>query len=87
MEILSLDSSVKDFEPLWALDGGDDGLKFYRSIIKYWKIVLREDGFLLFEVGEGQAEAVKEMLLSAGFASVDTRQDTLGTERVVIGKM
>ncbi len=87
MEILSLDSSVKDFEPLWALDGGDDGLKFYRSIIKYWKIVLREDGFLIFEVGEGQAEAVKEMLLSAGFASVDTRQDTLGTERVVIGKM
>ena len=48
---------------------------------------LKPGGWLLFEVGEGQAEAVKEMILSAGFASADTRKDTLGVERVVIGKM
>lgn len=87
VDILTLESSVKDYEPLWALDGGEDGLKFYRSVIKYWKIVLREDGLLLFEVGEGQADPVKEMLLSAGFAEAETRLDTLGTERVVIGRM
>ena len=84
-ELLELDSSVRDYEPIWALDGGEDGLKFYRSIIKYWKSLLKPDGCILFEVGEGQAEAVKEMLLSAGFRSVSSRKDTLGTDRVVIG--
>lgn len=86
-EILTLDSSVRDFEPIWALDGGDDGLRFYKAIIKYWKSLLRSGGALLFEVGEGQAEDVKEMLLSAGFRSVSTRLDTLNVERVVIGIM
>ena len=84
-ELLELDSSVRDYEPIWALDGGEDGLKFYRSIIKYWKSLLKPDGCILFEVGEGQAETVKEMLLSAGFRSVSSRKDTLGTDRVVIG--
>ncbi len=85
-EIIGLDSSVRDYEPIWALDGGDDGLKFYRGIIKYWKTILKEDGCILFEVGEGQSEAVGEMLLSAGFRSVSYRKDTLGTDRVVIGR-
>ena len=82
-----LDPSVRNFEPSWALDGGKDGLKFYKAIIKYWKSVLRPGGYLLFEVGEGQAESVKEMLLTGGFRSVSSKFDTLGVERVVIGKM
>jgi release factor glutamine methyltransferase len=86
-EILTLDSSVRDYEPIWALDGGKNGLKFYKSIIKYWKSLLPEGGFLLFEVGEGQAEPVREMLLSAGFRSADTRVDTGGVQRVVFGVM
>lgn len=86
-EILGLDGSVRDYEPLWALDGGKDGLDFYRSIIKYWKVLLKDKGYILFEVGEGQAEEVIGMLRSAGFSSVDTRKDTLGTERVVIGRL
>ena len=86
-EILTLDPSVRDFEPIWALDGGSDGLKFYKAIIKYWKSLLRSGGALLFEVGEGQAEPVKEMLLAGGFRSVSTKLDTLGVERVVIGIM
>ncbi len=86
-EIMTLDSSVRDFEPIWALDGGEDGLRFYRSILKYWKSLLRPGGYLLFEVGEDQAEEVREMILSAGFAAADTRKDTLGVERVVIGRM
>lgn len=85
-EIETLDSSVKDYEPVFALDGGADGLKFYKAIIKYWKSVLRDGGELLFEVGEGQAEAVAEMLLAAGFRATETRLDTQGIERVVIGR-
>ena len=86
-EIMTLDPSVRDFEPIWALDGGPDGLKFYKAIITHWKALLRSGGALLFEVGEGQAEPVKEMLLAGGFRSVSTRLDTLGVERVVIGIM
>lgn len=86
-EINTLDSSVKDYEPVWALDGGQDGLKFYKAIIKYWKSLLRPGGFLLFEVGEGQAQAVSEMLQAAGFSYTDTRKDTLGIDRVVFGRM
>lgn len=86
-EILTLDSSVRDYEPVWALDGGKDGLRFYKGIIKYWKSVLRPGGWLLFEVGEGQAETVKDFLLAGGFEDADTRRDTAGTERVVFARI
>lgn len=86
-DMRKLDPSVRDFEPAWALDGGKDGLKFYKSIIKFWKALIRPGGFLLFEVGEGQAESVKEMMLTGGFRSVSSKLDTLGVERVVIGRM
>lgn len=86
-EIALLDRSVKDYEPIWALDGGEDGLRFYKAIIKYWKSLLRPDGFLIFELGEGQADDVAGMLMAAGFGSCLISKDTLGVERVVIGKM
>lgn len=86
-EIPGLDRSVRDYEPIWALDGGEDGLRFYKAIIKYWKSILRPGGFLVFEVGEGQAKEVSEMLMSAGFSRTATRKDTQGIDRVVIGKM
>ncbi|MCR5090449.1 MAG: peptide chain release factor N(5)-glutamine methyltransferase [Oscillospiraceae bacterium] len=85
-EIMSLDCSVRDHEPIWALDGGEDGLKFYRGIIKHWKTVLRPGGLIILEVGEGQAVPVKEMLLSGGFSEAEFRQDTAGIDRVVVGK-
>lgn len=85
-ELIELDSSVRDYEPLGALDGGEDGLDFYRAIIKYWTITLRPNGQMMFEVGENQAEAVEKILLDAGYVSVDTRLDTLGVKRVVIGR-
>ena len=84
-EIETLDASVRNYEPIWALDGGEDGLKFYRGIIKHWKTVLRPGGLIFFEVGEGQSPAVQDMLLSAGFSETTTRKDSGGTERVVIG--
>ncbi|MDD6089598.1 MAG: peptide chain release factor N(5)-glutamine methyltransferase [Clostridiales bacterium] len=86
-EIPVLDRSVRDFEPVWALDGGEDGLRFYKGIIKYWKSLLRPGGSLFFEVGEGQAKAVSEMLMAAGFASTQTKKDTQMIDRVVIGKI
>ncbi len=86
-EIAGLDSSVRDYEPIWALDGGEDGLRFYKAIIKYWKSLLRPEGFLIFETGEGQADDVADMLMAAGFASCSVRKDTRGIERCVIGRM
>jgi len=59
----------------------------YKSIIKYWKTLLRPGGSIIFEVGEGQAETVKDMLLSAGFRTAYTRKDTLDVDRAVIGTM
>lgn len=85
-ELIELDCSVRDYEPMTALDGGEDGLDFYRAIIKYWTITLRANGLMMFEVGEGQAQDVSQMLLAAGYVSVETRKDTLGFDRVVIGK-
>lgn len=86
-EIAGLDCSVRDYEPIWALDGGPDGLRFYKGIIKYWKSLLNDEGWLLFEVGEGQADAVEEMLQSAGFNYTERRKDSLGIDRVVIGRI
>ena len=86
-DIMELEPSVRDYEPIWALDGGEDGLKFYRGIIKHWKQVLRRGGLLLFEVGEDQASSVQEMMMNAGFAEAEYRQDTAGINRVVVGRL
>ena len=86
-EIQTLDPSVRDFEPMMALDGGEDGYMFYRSIIRKWKRLLKPDGWMLFEVGEGQADYVKEHLRRAGFRRVTAIKDTGCTERVVAGQL
>lgn len=85
-EMESLDPSVRDWEPHLALDGGEDGLVFYRSVLRHWKSVLRDDGILIFEVGEGQAGPVKQLLTEAGFHNLGSALDTGGTERVVYGR-
>jgi len=86
-EILTLDPSVKDWEPRLALDGGEDGLMFYRSIVFGWKSVLKDNGTLIFELGEGQSPAVKELMAQAGFINIGGCYDTLGVERVVYGTL
>ena len=85
-ELESLDPSVRDYEPVLALDGGEDGLIFYRSVLENWKSVLKDNGIFIFEVGEGQADPVRQMLIDAGFNSLGCALDTLGVERVVYGR-
>ena len=73
-----MDLSVRDYEPRLALDGGPDGLDYYRAIASGWKSALRLGGSLLFEVGIGQAPAVETILASHGYEDVQTCQDTAG---------
>ena len=82
-EMPELEPSVRDFEPHLALDGGEDGLVFYRSVLQNWKSVLKDGGWIIFEVGEGQAADVRALLLEAGFHNLGCTLDTLGTERVI----
>ena len=86
MEILTLDPSVRDYEPAWALDGGEDGLDFYRAILKNWALVIRQGGELMFEVGEDQAERVKDLMRMAGLREARSFPDTQNIQRVVVAK-
>ena len=70
-------------EPTAALDGGADGLTFYRSILKNWSRTLKPDGFLLFEIGYDQADALRALGVAYGFAHVTVKQDLGGNDRVV----
>ena len=85
-DILTLDPSVRDYEPVWALDGGDDGLDFYRAILKNWHGVIRQGGMLMFEVGEDQAGSVKDLMRMAGLHDAQSVLDTRGVERVVTAR-
>lgn len=84
-DIFSLDVSVRDYEPHTALDGGADGLDFYRDIAAMWSPALRLGGSILFEVGIGQASAVERILAEQGYENIESFQDTAGIWRVVKG--
>ncbi len=84
-DLSGLDHSVKDYEPWMALDGGPDGLDFYRFITAQWKTALRLGGSLLYEVGIGQADAVEHLMAESGYESIRSIQDTAGIWRVVEG--
>ena len=84
-DIEGLDISVKEYEPLMALDGGVDGLDFYRVIASKWKSAIRLGGTLIFEVGIDQAEAVAQIVADNGFENIITTEDTGGILRVVEG--
>lgn len=86
-DVKGLDSSVRDYEPHEALDGGEDGLDFYRLIADRWKGALRLGGRLLFEVGIGQAQDVEKILTRNGYENVCSYQDTQGIWRVVGGTL
>lgn len=76
---------VRLHEPLMALDGGADGLDFYRRIVRGSKEHLTGGGMLFFEIGYNQGEAVKALMEQSGFAEVTVVQDYAGLDRVVYG--
>lgn len=86
-DISGLDSSVKDYEPHLALDGGADGLDFYRAISEKWKTALAPGGRLYFEVGIGQADAVLRIMRTQGFGDIQIVKDLHGIPRVVFGTL
>jgi release factor glutamine methyltransferase len=83
-EIEGLAREVRDYEPVLALNGGEDGLTFYRNIVSQAPFYLKKGGWLLLEVGQAQAEKVSELIEKKGdFLSPQRFQDLSGIERVV----
>lgn len=80
-----LDHSVRDYEPHLALDGGADGLDFYRAITLHWKWALRPGGKLIFEIGYDQAQAVEQLMVDREFVQVHSFRDPGDHWRVVEG--
>lgn len=74
------------FEPRSALDGGKDGLDFYRRLASSSFDVLREDGVLLMELGISEAGAVSDILRGAGYSDITIRTDLSGTERMIFSR-
>lgn len=71
------------YEPETALMGGEDGLRFYSAITESYKESLKENGIIVYEVGIGQADSVKEILKTAGFSDIGAKKDLNGIERAV----
>ena len=86
-DIPGLDASVRDYEPHMALDGGADGLDFYRAILRHWPAVLHPGSRLYFEVGIGQADDVLRLMRSVGFGDLEILPDPAGIPRVVLGAL
>ena len=85
-EMKELPVSVKDFEPHLALFGGEDGLDFYRAIAGNFKAALKPGGYLAFEFGMGQGDAVCEILTSNGYTILERSRDYNDRERAVIAQ-
>ena len=83
--IPTLMEEVRDHEPLIALDGGEDGLVFYRKITRKATEHLYSGGMLFFEIGYDQGEAVKLLMEEEGYEEVTVSQDLAGLDRVVYG--
>lgn len=85
--IETLMPEVKDYEPRRALNGGPDGLKFYRRISKECKPRLKKGGYLAFEIGHDQGDAVYDIMEENGFEDIRIIRDYSGNTRVVIGRL
>ena len=86
-DIAELDESVKDYEPHLALDGGEDGLDFYRAIVEKWTDALTPGGRLYFEVGIGQADSVLRIMRARGYGDIQVVKDLHDIPRVVFGTL
>lgn len=85
--IPGLMEEVRDHEPLLALDGHEDGLFFYRRIVREARRCLKPGGRLFFEIGFDQGDALRELLTEAGYKDVAITKDLAGLNRVAEGRM
>lgn len=83
-EIDKLEENVKNYEPHLALDGGEDGLDFYKIILINAKKYLNDNGYILFEIGHEQADDLKNLLIKNGFKDVNLLKDLSGNDRVIL---
>ena len=87
VEMAELDGSVKDYEPHLALDGGKDGLDFYRSIVKNYSSALKPGGYMCFEFGMGQGDDVCQILKDHGYTILERVEDFNNRERAVLAQL
>ncbi len=83
--IRTLSPQVKNYEPMLALDGGEDGLDYYRDIISEAYEYLTEGGCLLFEIGYNQKDSVTELFEKKGYKNISSGKDLAGLDRFVYG--
>lgn len=86
-DIDELQVEVKSYEPMLALDGGNDGLDFYRLIIKEAMNFLEKEGYLIFEIGYNQGKDVSDLLSEQGYEVLEVVKDLSGKDRVVVSKI
>lgn len=85
LDVEDLMIEVKDHEPRLALDGDEDGLKFYRAITMEAKEFLKSGGYLMYEIGCDQAEDLRVIMEENGFKDIETIKDLAGLDRVCVG--
>ena len=83
-EISKLQKQVKNYEPATALDGGADGLDFYRRISKEAMFYLNRGGLLIYEIGYKQGPKVKSILEDLGYENIEVLKDYQGHDRIVV---
>jgi len=86
-EIKTLQREIREHEPISALDGGRDGLDFYRRIFRDAPAYLNDNGLIMLEIGYCQSAAIRELALSAGLTQLHFIKDFAGIERIFTAKM
>ena len=86
-DMKTLEPSVANYEPHLALYGGEDGLDFYRAIVKNYKEALKPGGYMAFEFGEDQGDEICAILRENGFTVLDRTRDYHETERAVLAQL
>lgn len=86
--IETLQTEIRDFEPKSALDGGDDGLDFYRRVIAEAHLFMKKSSHLILEIGDNQGDAVKELMKAEGtYTDIEIGQDLSGRNRMVVCRL
>ena len=86
-EVIKTLSEEVQKEPILALDGGEDGLDFYRKIAKEAKDYIEKEGYLALEIGYNQRTKVENILKENGYKNIYSRKDLGGNDRIVVGQI